>query len=117
MTSQWTGLNLDQRPNYTLTNNGVGSFQFSESYLNLGSLIESHNNTENDNYTKRNRYNVNLHTIAKRLCLIFASTVVATPAYAADVGGVSATANPIANSSVHLSYQPIPYKFYRLFYI
>ena len=25
--------------------------------------------------------------------------MVATPAYAADVGGVSATANPIANSS------------------
>ena len=75
-------------------------------------LIESHNNTENDNYTKRNRYNVNLHTITKRLCLIFASTVVSTPAYAADVGGVSATANPIANSS-DLSNKPSPYKFYR----
>ena len=69
--------------------------------------IESHNNTENDNYTKRNRYNVNLHTIAKRLCLIFASTVVATPAYAADVGGVSATANPIANSSGSVTNQAI----------
>ena len=32
VTSQWTGLNLDQRPQYTQTNNGVGSFQFSESY-------------------------------------------------------------------------------------
>ena len=69
--------------------------------------IKSHNNTENDNYTKRNRYNVNLHTIAKRLCLIFASTVVATPAYAADVGGVSATANPIANSSGSVTNQAI----------
>ena len=69
--------------------------------------LESHNNTENDNYTKRNRYNVNLHTIAKRLCLIFASTVVATPAYAADVGGVSATANPIANSSGSVTNQAI----------
>ena len=69
--------------------------------------VESHNNTENDNYTKRNRYNVNLHTIAKRLCLIFASTVVATPAYAADVGGVSATANPIANSSGSVTNQAI----------
>ena len=69
--------------------------------------IESHNNTENDNYTKRNRYNVNLHTIAKRICLIFASTVVATPAYAADVGGVSATANPIANSSGSVTNQAI----------
>ena len=69
--------------------------------------IESHNNTENDNYTKRNRYNVNLHTIAKRLCLILASTVVSTPAYAADVGGVSATANPIANSSGSVTNQAI----------
>ena len=69
--------------------------------------IESHNNTENDNYTKRNRHNFNLHTIAKRLCLILASTVVSTPAYAADVGGVSATANPIANSSGSVTNQAI----------
>ena len=68
---------------------------------------KSYNNTENDNYTKRNRYNVNLHTIAKRLCLILASTVVSTPAYAADVGGVSATANPIANSSGSVTNQAI----------
>ena len=98
MTSQWTGLNLDQRPNYTQTNQGELSIQRKLSW-ELRIPIESHNNTENDNYTKRNRYNVNLHTIIKRLCLIFASTVVSTPAYAADVGGVSATANPIANSS------------------
>ena len=69
--------------------------------------VESHDNTENDNYTKRNRYNVNLYTIAKRLCLIFATTVVSTPAYAADVGGVSATANPIANSSGSVTNQAI----------
>ena len=30
VTSQWTGLNLDQRPNYTITNPG-SAFQFSES--------------------------------------------------------------------------------------
>ena len=69
--------------------------------------IESHNNTENNNYTKRNRYNFNLYTIAKRLCLILATTVVSTPAYAADVGGVSATANPIANSSGSVTNQAI----------
>ena len=69
--------------------------------------LESHDNTENDNYTKRNRYNVNLYTIAKRLCLILATTVVSTPAYAADVGGVSATANPIANSSGSVTNQAI----------
>ena len=69
--------------------------------------FKSHNNSAYDNYTKRNRYNVNLHTIAKRLCLIFATTVVSTPAYAADVGGVSATANPIANSSGSVTNQAI----------
>ena len=69
--------------------------------------LKSHNNSAYDNYTKRNRYNVNLHTIAKRLCLILATTVVSTPAYAADVGGVSATANPIANSSGSVTNQAI----------
>ena len=69
--------------------------------------FKSHNNTAYDNYTKRNRHNFNLHTIAKRICLILASTVVSTPAYAADVGGVSATANPIANSSGSVTTQAI----------
>ena len=69
--------------------------------------LESYNNSAYDNYTKRNRHNFNLHTIAKRLCLILASTVVSTPAYAADVGGVSATANPIANSSGSVTNQAI----------
>ena len=32
VTSTWTGLNLDQRPNFTQTNNGEGSFQFTEKY-------------------------------------------------------------------------------------
>ena len=31
VTSQWTGLNLDQRPNYTMTTPGA-AFQFTESY-------------------------------------------------------------------------------------
>ena len=35
VTSQWTGLNLDQRPNYSLRIQG-GAFQFSESYLGPG---------------------------------------------------------------------------------
>ena len=69
--------------------------------------LKSHNNSAYDNYTKRNRYNLNLHTIAKRLCLLLATTAVSTPAYAADVGGVSATANPIANSSGSVTNQAI----------
>jgi len=35
VTSTWTGLDLDQRPNFTITNQG-GAFQFSESYMGPG---------------------------------------------------------------------------------
>ena len=35
VTSQWTGLNLEQRPNYTMTTPGA-SFQFTESYQGPG---------------------------------------------------------------------------------
>jgi hypothetical protein len=35
VTSQWTGLNLNDRPNYTITNPG-SAFQFSESYQGPG---------------------------------------------------------------------------------
>ena len=36
VTSTWNGLNLEQRPNFTQTNGGVGNFQFTESYLGPG---------------------------------------------------------------------------------
>ena len=32
----WNGLNLENRPQFTQTNNGVGSFQFTESYHGPG---------------------------------------------------------------------------------
>ena len=73
--------------------------------------LESHNNTAYDNYKFSHRHNFNLYTIAKKLCLLLATTAVVTPAYAADVGGVSATANPIANSSGSVTTKP--YKFYK----
>jgi len=68
--------------------------------------FKSHRHTKNDNYTKCNRYNKYIHSI-KKLCLLLATTVIASPAYAADVGGVSATANPIANSSGSVTNQAI----------
>ena len=68
---------------------------------------ESHHHTKNDNYKFSHRHNFNIHSIAKKLCLLLATTVVATPAYAADVGGVSASANPIANSSGSVTNQAI----------
>ena len=68
--------------------------------------VKSYNNSKNDNYTKRHGYNKYIHSI-KRICLLLATSVIATPAYAADVGGVSATANPIANSSGSVTNQAI----------
>ena len=69
--------------------------------------LKSHNNTENDNYKFSHRHNFNLYTITKKLCLLFVTTVVSVPVYAETVGGVSATANPIANSSGSVTNQAI----------
>ena len=68
--------------------------------------LKSHNNSTYYHDPKRHRYNKYLHPI-KKLCLLSVLSVIATPAYAADVGGVSATANPIANSSGSVTNQAI----------
>ena len=68
--------------------------------------IKSHDNSTYHYDSKRNGYNKYFHTI-KRICLLLATSVIATTAYAADVGGVSATANPIANSSGSVTNQAI----------
>ena len=57
------------------------------------------NNSKNNNNTKRNRYYKYIYTIA--------ALFVASPTYAEGVGGVSATANPIANSSGSVTNQAI----------
>ena len=36
VTSTWTGLDLNTKPNFTLTENGIGAFQFTESYSGPG---------------------------------------------------------------------------------
>ena len=68
--------------------------------------LKSYDNSKSDYHKQRHRYNKYFHTI-KKLCLLLATSVIATPAYAADVGGVSATANPIANSSGSVTNQAI----------
>ena len=65
--------------------------------------FKSHNNTEINHYRKRNKYNLNLYTIA----VTFLSLITCRPIYAETVGGVSATANPIANSSGSVTNQAI----------
>ncbi len=63
--------------------------------------------TKNHRNRKRNRYNKRLYTIGRKLCLLLALSANAVPAYAESVGGVSATANPIANSSGSVTNQAI----------
>ena len=64
-------------------------------------------NSKNYRDRKRNRYNKRLYTIGRKLCLLLALSANAVPAYAESVGGVSATANPIANSSGSVTNQAI----------
>ena len=65
--------------------------------------LESDHNTAYNNHRKRNRYNVNLYPIV--ICLAQFAHVPVT--LAENVGGVSATANPIANSSGSVTNQAI----------
>jgi len=64
--------------------------------------FKSYNNTENHNYTKRNKYNKHLLKLIS-ICLLGT----ASPTFASDIGGVSATANPVANSSGSVTNQAI----------
>ena len=63
---------------------------------------ESDNNTKSNNYTKRHRYNKHLYAIAT-----IGSLLSPNVALAQGGGGVSATANPIANSSGSVTNQAI----------
>ena len=64
-------------------------------------------------YYQRNKYDHNNFSVQsikkafKKICLLLATTIVATPVNAESVGGVSATANPIANSSGSVTNQAI----------
>ena len=64
--------------------------------------LKSHNNTEDNNYPKRNKYNKHLLKLIS-ICLLGTTT----PTFASDIGGVSATANPVANSSGSVTNQAI----------
>ena len=64
--------------------------------------FKSHNNTENNNYKQRHKHNKHLLKLIS-ICLLGTTT----PAFASDIGGVSATANPVANSSGSVTNQAI----------
>ena len=65
--------------------------------------FKSHNNTENHHYPKRHKHDKHVLKLIS-LCLTFGT---ATPSFASDIGGVSATANPVANSSGSVTNQAI----------
>ena len=65
--------------------------------------LKSHNHTEDNHYPKRNKHNKHILKLIS-LCLTFGT---ATPSFASDIGGVSATANPVANSSGSVTNQAI----------
>ena len=62
---------------------------------------DSHNNTERNHSPKRHRKYKHI------LKLIIGLTLLPSPSFATDVGGVSATANPVANSSGSVTNQAI----------
>ena len=64
--------------------------------------LEPNNNTKNNNYTKRHRYNKYIYPVIATVL-----SVNSLPLQAENVGGVSATANPIANSSGSVTNQAI----------
>ena len=64
--------------------------------------LKSHNHTEDNYYPKRNKHNKHVLKLIS-ICLLGT----ATPTFASDIGGVSATANPVANSSGSVTNQAI----------
>ena len=64
--------------------------------------LKSHNHTEDNYYPKRNKHNKHLLKLIS-ICLLGT----ASPTFANDIGGVSATANPVANSSGSVTNQAI----------
>ena len=92
---EWIESKRQTRIHNKNTRNGLSLYR----KLSRTRPIQPHNNSENYHHTKRHRYYKYLYAIA--------ALFVASPVNAADVGGVSATANPIANSSGSVTNQAI----------
>ena len=87
------------------TNDARGSVSVHRN-LSRPRFEQSHDYPKNNGNKKRNRYNFNLQPI-KVLCLSALSVLVTAPVNAETVGGVSATASPVANSSGSVTNQAI----------
>jgi len=64
--------------------------------------FKSHDNKSGNHHKQRNKHNKRVQQLIA-LCLVGT----ATPTFASDIGGVSATANPVANSSGSVTNQAI----------
>ena len=95
-------------PNYTwsgslndgeLYHNNTRSCLPTHKYISRTRYLESDRDPKRNHHNKRNRYN--------KYLLPVVALLTCSPAYATDVGGVSATASPIANSSGSVTNQAI----------
>ena len=94
VTSSATGLDFSNS-NFTITNPGAGISVHDD--LSRARDYKPNCDPKNNRRYKRNRYHKYLYPVS----------VYSPPSSAADVGGVSATANPIANSSGSVTNQAI----------
>ena len=92
--------------NFTITNPGE-AFQFTQTYDRLWSF-KSNSDSKSHRSNKRNRHHKYLYPVA--LCLT--NLAIAPATLAADVGGVSATANPIAQF-IELRLPTKQFRFYK----
>ncbi len=92
---EWIGFKSKTRIQYDRTRSSLPI----HGNLSRTRPLQPHNNTKNYHHKQRHRYNKYVYAIAALL--------VGSPVHAADVGGVSATANPIANSSGSVTNQAI----------
>ena len=88
------------------TNNTRGSVSVHRN-LQRTWTSKPHNYKQNNRGHQCDRHHFNLPAIGKKLCLILALSATAIPAHAETVGGVSATAAPVANSSGSVTNQAI----------
>ena len=107
VTSTWTGLDLSSEQKPKLHSIDTRSSVSIYGTLRWTRASDAHNNTTRNHHPKCHRHNKYLQSIRK-ICLLLALTANATPVLAqTDVGGVSATANPVANSSSSVTNQAI----------
>ena len=99
VTSSWTG--VTSKPQFTQQHQEQ---RFSSQKLTLARASKSYNYSKSDGGHKRNRYNL---IFSVNNWSIILGSLLPLNSYAETVGGVSATASPVANSSGSVTNQAI----------